>query len=65
MWTPSWVRDDALPQSLGCLLYAAAYGHSPFELVGSEAASGSVALAVASGRVRFPANDRCAPYARA
>jgi serine/threonine protein kinase len=48
-------------QSLGCLLYAMAYGRSPFELSAREASSGSVALSVLSGRVPFPATD---PYGR-
>lgn len=34
-------------QSLGCTLYAVAYGHSPFEVDGQ-----SIAMAVGSGRYR-------------
>jgi len=36
--------------SLGCTLYAIAYGHSPFEVDGS-----SIAMAVGSGRYKHPA----------
>merc|ERR1712093_788394 len=39
--------------SLGCTLYALAYGHSPFEVEGS-----SVVLAVRNGQYRFPASDK-------
>lgn len=39
-------------QSLGCTLFAVAYGHSPFETEGS-----SVGMAVMSGRYRHPANN--------
>lgn len=39
--------------SLGCTLYAMAYGHSPFEVEGS-----SVVLAVRNGQYRFPSRDR-------
>ena len=35
--------------SLGCTLYAATYGHSPFEVEGA-----SIAMAVASGRYKHP-----------
>ncbi|KAI9598647.1 kinase-like domain-containing protein [Syncephalis fuscata] len=41
--------------SLGCLLYAIAYGESPFEAAVNEA-GGSVALAVQSGKFQFPSN---------
>lgn len=36
-------------QSLGCTLFACAYGHSPFEVDGQ-----SIAMAVGSGRYRHP-----------
>lgn len=39
--------------SLGCTLYALAYGHSPFEVEGS-----SVVLAVRNGQYKFPNNDK-------
>jgi serine/threonine kinase 16 len=39
-------------QSLGCTLFAVAYGHSPFETEGA-----SVGMAVMSGRYRHPANN--------
>jgi serine/threonine kinase 16 len=39
--------------SLGCTLFAMAYGHSPFEVEGS-----SVVLAVRNGQYRFPNKDR-------
>jgi serine/threonine kinase 16 len=39
--------------SLGCLLYSLHYGMSPFEAAAGEQ-GGSVAVAVASGRVNFP-----------
>ncbi|RKP07226.1 kinase-like domain-containing protein [Thamnocephalis sphaerospora] len=42
--------------SLGCLLYAMAYGESPFESAGTEA-GGSIAMAVQNGRYQFPAGD--------
>lgn len=37
--------------SLGCTLFAVAYGHSPFETEGS-----SIGMAVTSGRYRHPAD---------
>ena len=43
--------------SLGCTLYYLAYGESPFEYAGGEA-GGSIALAVMSGKVEWPAADR-------
>jgi serine/threonine kinase 16 len=39
--------------SLGCVLYALCYGRSPFDVSVGEV-GGSVAVAVASGRVEFP-----------
>lgn len=45
--------------SLGCLLYALAYLHSPFETPAVAAQGGSLALAVANGAYKFPAED---PY---
>ena len=46
-----WVRvlRFRLTQSLGCTLYAVAYGHSPFEIDGQ-----SIPMAVGSGRYRHP-----------
>lgn len=38
-------------QSLGCTLYAMAFGESPFE---SASMSGSIALAVSSGKIDLP-----------
>lgn len=46
--------------SLGCLLYALAYGASPFEASVTEH-GGSIALAVMNGRFSFPPND---PYSQ-
>jgi serine/threonine kinase 16 len=39
--------------SLGCTLFCALYGHSPFELA-TEQGGGSLALAICSGAYRFP-----------
>lgn len=39
--------------SLGCLLFCALYGHSPFELA-TEESGGSLALAICSGAYAFP-----------
>lgn len=39
--------------SLGCTLYAMAYGHSPFEID----PSGSVALAVLNNQYKFPSQS--------
>ncbi|ORZ09796.1 other/NAK protein kinase [Absidia repens] len=41
--------------SLGCTLYAMAYGQSPFE-VGMNEQGGSIALAVLNGQFRFPSD---------
>ncbi|KAJ9063659.1 Serine/threonine-protein kinase env7 [Entomophthora muscae] len=46
--------------SLGCLLYAIAYGSSPFESSVTEH-GGSTALAVMNGKYTFPRND---PYSQ-
>ena len=46
--------------SLGCVLYALVFGRSPFEVSVGEA-GGSVAVAVASGRVTFPSPGSSAP----
>ncbi|KAK8869785.1 hypothetical protein IAR55_000353 [Kwoniella newhampshirensis] len=43
-------QQALLEQSLGCTLFALAYGHSPFEVDGT-----SIAMAVGSGRYRHPA----------
>ncbi|RUS13885.1 hypothetical protein BC938DRAFT_477621 [Jimgerdemannia flammicorona] len=43
------------PQSLGCTLYAMAYGQSPFEANMNEQ-GGSMALAVLNGTFRFPSD---------
>jgi serine/threonine kinase 16 len=45
--------------SLGCILYALAYLHSPFETAQEMEHGGSVALAVQNGRYKHPAG---APY---
>lgn len=42
--------------SLGCTLFAVAYGHSPFEGP-EEQQGGSIMLAATSGKFRFPRND--------
>ncbi|KAF9435455.1 hypothetical protein BGZ76_006268 [Entomortierella beljakovae] len=42
--------------SLGCTLYAMAYGTSPFET--NQNQGGSIALAVLNGNIRFPNADR-------
>jgi serine/threonine kinase 16 len=52
-----WVRSrvelaELTAQSLGATLFAVAYGHSPFETDGS-----SIAMAVGSGRYRYPDNS--------
>lgn len=39
--------------SLGCMLYAMAYNHSPFETEG-----GNITMAVRSGNYRYPSKDR-------
>jgi serine/threonine kinase 16 len=41
--------------SLGCTLYAMAYGQSPFE-AGMNEQGGSIALAVLNGQFRFPSD---------
>jgi serine/threonine kinase 16 len=43
--------------SLGCTLFALAYGTSPFEANPAEA-GGSLAMAVLNGAWKFPANDK-------
>ncbi|KAK6351908.1 hypothetical protein TWF718_005052 [Orbilia javanica] len=43
--------------SMGCLLYALIYHHSPFEL-STELGGGSLALAIASGDWKFPATGQ-------
>lgn len=45
------VFNNANIQSLGCTLYAVAYGTSPFETDG-----GSIAMSVGSGRYRHPSS---------
>ena len=49
--------------SLGCTLFAMAYGQSPFEVQGEQ--GGSVALAVLNGQFKFPTTpdlaDRYSP----
>jgi serine/threonine kinase 16 len=45
--------------SLGCILFALAYLHSPFETVQTTEHGGSIALAVMNGRYKHPANS---PY---
>lgn len=49
IWVSSVTMTEAYRQSLGCTLYACAYGQSPFEADGQ-----SVPMAVASGRYRHP-----------
>lgn len=48
-----WLDEKVDIWSLGCTLYAMAYGHSPFEVEGS-----SVVLAVQNGQYRFPQSDK-------
>lgn len=43
------MHSTDLLQSLGCTLFACAYGYSPFEVDGQ-----SIAMAVGSGRYRHP-----------
>ncbi|KAK4049253.1 Serine/threonine-protein kinase env7 [Microbotryomycetes sp. JL221] len=43
--------------SLGATLYAMAYGTSPFETVQQSEHGGSIAMAVMSGRYKFPQDD--------
>lgn len=45
--------------SLGCTLYAMAYGTSPFETLQQSEFGGSIAMAVLGGKYSFPANDYC------
>ncbi|ORX59577.1 kinase-like protein [Hesseltinella vesiculosa] len=45
--------------SLGCTLYALAYGQSPFEM-GMNEQGGSIALAVLNGQFRFPSDPSLA-----
>lgn len=52
------VLDDKVDiWSMGCTLYCALYGHSPFELA-TEESGGSLALAVCSGSYTFPEEGR-------
>lgn len=44
--------------SLGCTLYAMAYGTSPFETSQQSEHGGSIAMAVLSGKYSIPSNDR-------
>lgn len=46
--------------SLGCTLYAAAYGQNPFEACVNEM-GGSMALAILNGQYKFPEED---PYSQ-
>ena len=43
--------------SLGCTLYAMAYGTSPFETTQQSEHGGSIAMAVLNGKYAFPASD--------
>ena len=50
IWVSDWCFGYLIDtQSLGCTLFAAAYGRSPFEIDGQ-----SIAMAVGSGRYRHP-----------
>jgi serine/threonine protein kinase len=44
-------------QSLGCVLFALAYLHSPFENLQTAEHGGSIAMAVMSARYRHPSNS--------
>jgi len=51
--TGSVVDEKVDIWSLGCTLFCALYGHSPFELA-TEESGGSLALAICSGAYKFP-----------
>ena len=55
--TGSVVDEKVDVWSLGCTLFCALYGHSPFELA-TEESGGSLALAVCSGQFAFPQPGR-------
>lgn len=55
--TGSVIDDKVDIWSMGCTLYCALYGHSPFELE-TEESGGSLALAVCSGTFAFPEEGR-------
>jgi serine/threonine kinase 16 len=44
--------------SLGCTLFAMAYGTSPFETTQQSEHGGSIAMAVLNGKYAFPSEDR-------
>lgn len=46
-------------KSLGCLLYALAYSHSPFETTQTTEQGGSLAMAIMNAQFRYP---RESPY---
>lgn len=48
IWVMLYI-NSADTKSLGCTLFAVAYGHSPFEIDGQ-----SIAMSVGSGRYRHP-----------
>lgn len=55
--TGSVIDDKVDIWSMGCTLFCALYGHSPFELA-TEESGGSLALAVCSGSYTFPEEGR-------
>ncbi|KAI8069565.1 kinase-like domain-containing protein [Gongronella butleri] len=57
--TDSMLNEKVDVWSLGCTLYALAYGQSPFE-AGMNEQGGSIALAVLNGQFRFPSDPELA-----
>ena len=55
--TPYFQTQASVPQSLGCTLFAVAYGHSPFETSQTLDQGGSLAMAVMNGSYKHPADN--------